>query len=108
LTVKQKITLIFTTFEYIGSDDFKAWGVTSHNVVVESAPITELTVYDHKIEQLDFVTKLGSLTIPSDLNKKINKFVDNFDGYSTKRKNIALIKDVLRNYLLEKGFQKHT
>jgi hypothetical protein len=27
--------------KYIGSDDFKAWGVTSHNVV-ESAPMTEV------------------------------------------------------------------
>ncbi|HAO28141.1 MAG TPA: potassium transporter Kup, partial [Chryseobacterium indologenes] len=52
LTVKQKITLnIYNFVKYIGSDDFKAWGVSSHNVEVESAPITELTVYDNKIEQ---------------------------------------------------------
>ncbi|SDQ75104.1 KUP system potassium uptake protein [Chryseobacterium soldanellicola] len=56
LTVKQKITLnIYNFVKYIGSDDFKSWGVTSHNVVVESAPITELTVYDHKIEQAEFL-----------------------------------------------------
>lgn len=52
LTVKQKIVLnIYNFVKYIGSDDFKAWGVSSHNVEVESAPITELTVYDSKIEQ---------------------------------------------------------
>ncbi|RLJ33745.1 KUP system potassium uptake protein [Chryseobacterium sp. 7] len=52
LTVKQKIILnIYNFVKYIGSDDFKAWGVSSHNVEVESAPITELTVYDNKIEQ---------------------------------------------------------
>jgi KUP system potassium uptake protein len=52
LTVKQKITLnIYNFVKYIGSDDFKAWGVSSHNVEVESAPITENTVYDNKIEQ---------------------------------------------------------
>ena len=56
LTVKQKITLnIYNFVKYVGSDDFKSWGVTSHNVVVESAPITELTVYDHKIEQAEFL-----------------------------------------------------
>jgi len=56
LTVKQKITLnIYNFVKYIGSDDFKSWGVTSHNVVVESAPITELTVYDNKIEQAGFL-----------------------------------------------------
>ncbi len=55
LTVKQKITLnIYNFVKYIGSDDFKAWGVSSHNVEVESAPITELTVYDSKIEQSGF------------------------------------------------------
>lgn len=56
LTVKQKITLnIYNFVKYIGSDDFKSWGVTSHNVVVESAPITELTIYDNKIEQAGFL-----------------------------------------------------
>ncbi|PQA95753.1 potassium transporter Kup [Chryseobacterium shigense] len=55
LTVKQKIILnIYNFVKYIGSDDFKAWGVSSHNVEVESAPITELTVYDTKIEQSGF------------------------------------------------------
>ncbi|WP_223606257.1 KUP/HAK/KT family potassium transporter [Chryseobacterium sp. OSA05B] len=56
LTVKQKIVLnIYNFVKYIGSDDFKAWGVSSHNVEVESAPITELTIYDNKIEQSGFI-----------------------------------------------------
>ncbi|WP_407405946.1 KUP/HAK/KT family potassium transporter [Chryseobacterium sp.] len=55
LTVKQKITLnIYNFVKYIGSDDFKAWGVNVHNVVVESAPLTEETVSVKKIEQADF------------------------------------------------------
>ena len=40
--------------KYIGSDDFKAWGVTTHNVVVESAPITEEAICVHKIQQSSF------------------------------------------------------
>jgi len=55
LTVKQKITLnIYNFFKYIGSDDFKSWGVTSHNVVVESAPLTEETISSSKIQQAEF------------------------------------------------------
>lgn len=56
LTVKQKITLnIYRFVKYIGSDDFKSWGVTSHNVVVESAPLTEEAfVRSKKIQQADF------------------------------------------------------
>lgn len=55
LTVKQKITLnLYNFVKYIGSDDFKAWGVNVHNVVVESAPLTEETVSLKKIEQADF------------------------------------------------------
>lgn len=53
LTVKQKITLSLYNFvKYIGSDDFKAWGVTMHNVVVESAPLTEETISVKRIEQV--------------------------------------------------------
>ncbi len=56
LTVKEKIILnIYNFVKYIGSDDFKAWGVTSHNVVVESAPITEDCVGSSKIQQCDFI-----------------------------------------------------
>ncbi len=55
LTVKQKITLSLYNFvKYIGSDDFKAWGVTMHNVEVESAPLTEETISANRIEQIRF------------------------------------------------------
>jgi KUP system potassium uptake protein len=55
LTVKQKITLSLYNFvKYIGSDDFKAWGVTMHNVEVESAPLTEETISANRIEQSNF------------------------------------------------------
>lgn len=55
LTVKQKITLnIYKFVKYIGSDDFKSWGVTSHNVVVESAPLTEETISSSRIQQSEF------------------------------------------------------
>jgi len=55
LTVKQKITLnIYNFVKYIGSDDFKSWGVTSHNVVVESAPLTEETISSSKIQQSEY------------------------------------------------------
>lgn len=55
LTVKQKITLnIYNFVKYIGSDDFKSWGVTSHNVVVESAPLTEETISSSRIQQSEF------------------------------------------------------
>jgi KUP system potassium uptake protein len=53
LTVKEKITLnIYNFVKYIGSDDFKAWGVSPHNVVVESAPIMDQEIVTRKIEQL--------------------------------------------------------
>lgn len=55
LNVKEKIILnIYNFVKYIGSDDFKSWGVTSHNVVVESAPVTEDPPPSTKIEQSDF------------------------------------------------------
>jgi KUP system potassium uptake protein len=64
LTVKQKITLnIYNFVKYIGSDDFKAWGVSSHNVEVESAPITELQFTTIRLNSPDTsVTTLNSLT----------------------------------------------
>ncbi|MFC7348443.1 KUP/HAK/KT family potassium transporter [Chryseobacterium zhengzhouense] len=56
LTVKQKITLnIYNFVKYIGSDDFKSWGVTSHNVIVESAPLTEETISSSRIQQSEFL-----------------------------------------------------
>ena len=55
LTVKEKITLnLYNFVKYIGSDDFKAWGVSSHNVVVESAPILDQKVITNKIQLVDF------------------------------------------------------
>lgn len=60
LTVKEKIILnIYNFVKYIGSDDFKAWGITSHNVVVESAPMTEDCVGNSKIEQCEFIRHNG-------------------------------------------------
>ncbi|MGC4130326.1 MAG: KUP/HAK/KT family potassium transporter [Bergeyella sp.] len=53
LTVKEKMTLnIYNFVKYIGSDDFKAWGVSPHNVVVESAPLLDLNIVTRKIEQV--------------------------------------------------------
>lgn len=55
LTVKEKITLsIYNFVKYIGSDDFKAWGVSPHNVVVESAPILDQQLTTKKIQQVGF------------------------------------------------------
>ena len=55
LTVKEKITLnIYNFVKYIGSDDFKAWGISSHNVVVESAPLLDQKIITNKIKQVDF------------------------------------------------------
>lgn len=55
LTVKEKIILnIYNFVKYIGSDDFKAWGISSHNVTVESAPLLDQKVFTKKIKQVDF------------------------------------------------------
>lgn len=55
LTVKEKITLnIYNFVKYIGSDDFKAWGISSHNVIVESAPLLDQKVINKKIQQVNF------------------------------------------------------
>ena len=55
LTVKEKITLnIYNFVKYIGSDDFKAWGVSAHNVVVESAPLLDQKVVTKKLQQVEF------------------------------------------------------
>jgi len=60
LTVKEKIIMnIYNFVKYIGSDDFKAWGITSHNVVVESAPMTEDCVGNSRIEQCEFIRHNG-------------------------------------------------
>jgi KUP system potassium uptake protein len=53
LSVKEKIILnIYNFVKYIGSDDFKAWGVSPHNVVVESATLMDQEVSKRKIEQV--------------------------------------------------------
>lgn len=55
LTVKEKIVLnIYNFVKYIGSDDFKAWGVSPHNVVVESAPLLDQEIVTNKIKQVGF------------------------------------------------------
>ncbi|WP_027377205.1 KUP/HAK/KT family potassium transporter [Kaistella palustris] len=55
LTIKEKIILnIYNFVKYIGSDDFKAWGVSAHNVVVESAPLMDQKVNTQKIKQVNF------------------------------------------------------
>ncbi|QOW08934.1 potassium transporter Kup [Kaistella flava (ex Peng et al. 2021)] len=55
LTVKEKITLnIYNFVKYMGSDDFKAWGVSAHNVVVESAPLLDQKSINKKIQQVSF------------------------------------------------------
>ncbi len=56
LTVKEKITLnIYNFVKYIGSDDFKAWGMSAHNVTVESAPlIDQRVIMTQRISQVGF------------------------------------------------------
>lgn len=55
LTVKEKLTLsIYHFVKYIGSDDFKAWGVSPHNAVVESAPLLDQTIVTKRIQQVNF------------------------------------------------------
>ena len=55
LTVKEKIILnIYNFVKYIGSDDFKAWGISSHNVVVESAPLLDQKMITKKIQMVNF------------------------------------------------------
>lgn len=55
LTVKEKVTLnIYHFVKYIGSDDFKAWGVLPHNVVIESTAVLDQHINARKIEQVDF------------------------------------------------------
>lgn len=56
LTVKEKIILnIYSFVKYIGSDDFKAWGVSPHNVVVESTPLVEVDIAARRIEQINYL-----------------------------------------------------
>lgn len=51
LNVKQKITLsIYNFVKYIGSSDFKAYGLAPHNVLVESVPLIHNPIRKQKIE----------------------------------------------------------
>ena len=60
LTIKEKITLnIYNFVKYIGSDDFKTWGVSPHNVVVESAPLLDQDIIVKKIQQVEFKRSEG-------------------------------------------------
>jgi KUP system potassium uptake protein len=55
LTIREKIILNTYNFvKYIGSTDFKSYGVSSHNVVVESAPILDQRDNRTKILQTTF------------------------------------------------------
>jgi KUP system potassium uptake protein len=55
LTIKEKIILnLYNFVKYIGSNDFKAWGISSHNVVVESAPLLDQKVITNKIHLINF------------------------------------------------------
>ena len=50
LTVKEKITLnIYNFVKYIGSSDFKAYGLAPHNVLVESVPLINNPIREKKI-----------------------------------------------------------
>lgn len=55
LTIREKIILnIYNFVKYIGSTDFKSYGVSSHNVVVESAPLLDHSFKRRKIQQTNF------------------------------------------------------
>lgn len=55
LTIREKIILNTYNFvKYIGSSDFKSYGVSSHNVAVESAPILDHNDNRKKIHQVEF------------------------------------------------------
>lgn len=50
LSVKKKLILnVYNFVKIIGSDDFKAWGVSPHNVVVESAPVFDQELTSKRI-----------------------------------------------------------
>jgi len=55
LSVREKIILnIYTFVRKMGSNDFTAFGLASHNVVVESAPLLYNPMLEHKIKQTGF------------------------------------------------------
>ena len=55
LTIKEKITLnIYNFVKYIGSSDFKAYGLAPHNVLVESVPLMYNPIREDKITLEEF------------------------------------------------------
>ncbi|NAW50530.1 potassium transporter Kup [Elizabethkingia argentiflava] len=55
LTIREKIIMnVYNFVRKMGSDDFTAFGLASHNVVVESAPLFYNPVREHKIKQVGF------------------------------------------------------
>lgn len=55
LTLREKVIMnIYDFVKKVGSTDFKAWGLSTHNVVVESAPLLYNPVTEKKIQQVGF------------------------------------------------------
>ena len=55
LTFKEKLTLnIYSFVKKIGSSDFTSFGLATHNVVIESAPLMYNPVHKNKIKQVGF------------------------------------------------------
>ncbi len=55
LTLREKIIMkLYGFVKVLGSDDFKAWGVSPHNVVVESAPLMDQDIVTKKIQQVEY------------------------------------------------------
>ena len=53
LTIREKIIMsIYNFVKVLGSNDFKAYGVASHNVVVESAPLLDQGYVLDKIQRI--------------------------------------------------------
>lgn len=56
-TIKEKITMnIYNFVKKLGSNDFKAFGLATHNVVVESAPLLYSAAGDQRIQMDNFKT----------------------------------------------------
>ncbi|USL95115.1 KUP/HAK/KT family potassium transporter [Riemerella anatipestifer] len=56
-TIKEKITMnIYNFVKKLGSNDFKAFGLATHNVVVESAPLLYSAAGDKRIQMDNFKT----------------------------------------------------
>ena len=54
LTIREKIILnIYNFVKKLGSNDFTAYGVESHNVVVESAPLLDQKIKIEKIQKVE-------------------------------------------------------